>query len=178
MSFIITMYVREGIVMASDSRLTLSTETEREDKKIANLSVGLSDSNYKTFVTPNHIGISTFGAADVQGVPMAGFIESFISEKPGGAGATVDEVAKRLLSHFHALKPTPPVSFHVAGYGQGPGGQREQHVWLVNVAQGQVARLNPAGHPGASWGGEGDIFARLVQPVAQVDETGTVDQRL
>ena len=67
MSFIITMYVREGIVMASDSRLTLSTETAQKGKRVVNLSVGFTDTNYKTLLAPNHIGISTFGAADISG---------------------------------------------------------------------------------------------------------------
>ena len=81
MSFIITLYVREGIVMASDSRLTLNVTQQQEDKQIIQAAVGQSDSNYKTFLATNNIGISTYGAADIKGVPIAGYIESFISEE-------------------------------------------------------------------------------------------------
>ena len=52
MSFIITMYVREGIVMASDSRLTLNTEQHPTEKTVVQVAVGQSDSNYKTFWLP------------------------------------------------------------------------------------------------------------------------------
>jgi hypothetical protein len=37
MSFVITMYVREGIVMASDSRITLNQTTHEADKSIVKL---------------------------------------------------------------------------------------------------------------------------------------------
>jgi hypothetical protein len=48
----------------------------------------------------------------------------------------------------------------------------------VDVAQNKVKRLNPPGKPGASWGGEADILARLVQPVAILGQQGEVGQPL
>lgn len=59
MSFVITLYVREGIVMASDSRLTLNTQNQQGHNQIVNLAVGQSDSNYKTFLSHSNVGIST-----------------------------------------------------------------------------------------------------------------------
>jgi len=73
-SFVITLYVREGIVMASDSRLTLNTQNQQGQNQIVNLAVGQSDSNYKTFLSPSNIGISNYGAADIGGTPIGGYI--------------------------------------------------------------------------------------------------------
>lgn len=72
MSFAIVLSVREGIVMASDSRLTLNVTQQKGDKQVVQVAVGQSDSNYKTFLAPNNIGISINGAADVEGIPIAG----------------------------------------------------------------------------------------------------------
>jgi hypothetical protein len=72
MSFVIVLSVREGIVMASDSRLTLNVTQQKGDKQVVQVAVGQSDSNYKTFLAPNNIGISTYGAADLEGIPIAG----------------------------------------------------------------------------------------------------------
>ena len=99
MSFIITLNVREGIVMASDSRLTLSTQRQVNQQTVHNISVGMSDSNYKTFLTNNKIGISTFGAAEIQGIPIAGYIESFINNECADTD-TVENVAQKILDHL------------------------------------------------------------------------------
>ena len=74
------MYVREGIVMASDSRLTLNAQTRKDDQPLVQMAVAQSDSNYKTFLAPGNIGITTYGAADIQGIPIGGYIESFMNE--------------------------------------------------------------------------------------------------
>lgn len=69
MSLVVTVYVQEGIVMAADSRLTLTSHEEQGDKTVVNLAVGQSDSNYKLFLAPHGVGISTCGDADIKGVP-------------------------------------------------------------------------------------------------------------
>jgi hypothetical protein len=79
MTFIICLYVREGIVMASDSRLTLNATRQEGDNRIIQMAVGQSDSNYKTFLTQNGIGISAYGAAEIEGTPISGYIDSFIN---------------------------------------------------------------------------------------------------
>ncbi|MDZ4746173.1 MAG: hypothetical protein SGJ05_09255 [bacterium] len=172
MSFVITMYVREGIVLASDSRLTLNTTTQQGDNQIVQMAVGQSDSNYKTFLA-NRIGISTFGAADVKGEPLGGHIEAFLQENILGRNVGVDVVPKMLLDYFAEFQPAPATQFHVAGYDG-----TVQRVWDVNVAAGTVHLLNPIGLPGASWGGEGDILQRLILPMASVNSAGAQESML
>ena len=59
MTFIIAFYVREGIVIAGDSRLTLNTTQQNGEKK-ANIAVAESDSIYKIFLTDTKVGIATY----------------------------------------------------------------------------------------------------------------------
>ncbi len=177
MSFIITLHVREGIVMASDSRLTLNVTQQQEDKQIIQAAVGQSDSNYKTFLATNNIGISTYGAADIKGVPIAGYIESFISEELSEDQYEVDEVPKKLLDYFKKFPGPPDIQFHVAGY-KTENNQRAQHVWHVAVSKDLINRKNPPDQQGASWGGVADVLARLVQPVGTLDNAGKLDQAL
>jgi len=173
MSFVITLYVREGIVMASDSRLTLNSETTVGGVRTRSLAVALSDANYKTFLAPNRIGISTYGAADLGGVPIGGYVESFLVDELADSPATPESVARGLLSHFQQFTPPPATHFHVGGYAEQEGSSIQQ-VWHVDVAGGRVEQTNPPGQQGATWGGEADILARLVQPVGQLDASGNV----
>jgi hypothetical protein len=177
MSFVITMYVREGLVMASDSRLTLNTEAVQGEKQVVHTAVAQSDYNYKTFLAPGDIGITTYGAADILGVPVAGHIESFIGEQLAGGETPVDEVPARLLDFFGRFSPPPAIQFHVAGYKK-LGKSVDQQVWHVMVQPHTVKRLNPPGQQGAAWGGEADILARLIQPVAVIDAQGGAPQPL
>ncbi|PYL08482.1 MAG: hypothetical protein DME34_04500 [Verrucomicrobia bacterium] len=118
--------------MAADSRLTLNTEARQPDKTVVNLAVGQSDSNYKLFLAPGNVGISTYGAADIAGVPIAGYVESFIVKEVKDQSATVEQVARKLLQHFSTFTPLPKTQYHVAGY-QKVGDQVEQQVWHVNL---------------------------------------------
>ncbi len=164
MSFIITIYVHEGIVMASDSRLTLNATQKQDGQTTVRLAVGQSDANYKTFLAPNNIGISTYGAADVQGMPIAGSIEAFIREQLGTGAIEVDAVPPLLVDYFRHIAPPPDTGFHVAGY-KTIDSRRVQHVWQVTVKTGEIKQTNSNYNQGATWSGEADILARLLQPV-------------
>ena len=177
MSLVVTVYVQEGIVMAADSRLTLNAQEKLGDTTVSNLAVGLSDSNYKLFLAPHGIGISTCGDAAVAGVPIAGYVESFIASTLQTESESVESVARALLDHFRAFDPVPSCQFHVAGYSRGAG-RIEQEVWEVQIRPGEMSRMNPPGQQGASWSGESDIVSRLILPLARVDADGTVLERL
>jgi len=177
MSLIITLYVREGIVMASDSRLTLNASQQQGPNQTVLLAVGQSDSNYKTFLTPTNVGISTYGAAEIQGVPIGGYVESFIHDVIEPQCLSIDQTADELLRYFRAFTPPPDTHFHLAGYVT-VNGVTEPHVLQVSVVSNQAVRLNPPGQQGASWGGESDVLARLIQPVAQVNQQGQIVAQL
>lgn len=177
MSFIITMHVREGIVMASDSRLTLNTENMENDKKVVQLAVAHSDSSYKTFLTPNQIGISSYGKADIEGIPISGYVESFIYEKASNEETGVEDVAQKLLEYFREFKPPPDTYFHVAGYKK-EDNEISQEVWQVDVSQNNKRQSNISEECGALWGGEADILSRIIKSVGVLDDSGKVVEKL
>lgn len=168
MSFIITVYTNEGIIMASDSRTTYTTTTKQPDGVIKErIGVQTTDSTYKTFLCPNNVGISTCGTASISNVPIAGFIEKFIIDKVS-IDCTVQEVAHGLLDYFSQYTPIPDTHFMVAGYNE----QKQREVYTVYVASGTV-ELQDTLSPGIIWDGESDVFKRLVKTVAIKNNDGT-----
>lgn len=171
MSLIITLYVREGIVMAADSRLTLKyprTTAGQTDT----LSITSSDSAKKLFLAPNNIGIASCGPADIGGVPIAGFIESFIVEKIKGQSLSVEQVASELKVYFGTLGVRTGTLFHVAGYAK-TNETLEQKLFLVNPAADTLTQLNQANQQGANWSGEIDVLQRLLNNVALIQSDGS-----
>jgi hypothetical protein len=188
LTFIITTYVNEGIVMACDSRLTLSrTRTNENEFKGQQTQVLLdivqSDANFKIFLAPNDVGIMTCGDASIEGVPLAGYIEAFIDEEITQVysspleddsvveGLEVDEVADALLRYFQKMKGPPATTFHVAGY-KTEEGKRVQQVWRVSIDTGEKVQINSTGDKGVLWDGEGDIMFRVLQPVYRKTDKG------
>lgn len=176
MSFVITLWVHGGIVMASDSRLTLNTTLDIAGQPTLHYSVSQTDTNYKTFLTPGGVGISTFGDGAVQGVPISGHIESFMNERLAAGSSDVDGVAKKLLEHFRALPGPPKAGFHVAGWLT-ENNARVPIVWSVDVFNGTMTRRNLPGVHGSMWDGEADILSRLTLPVAHLDPNGNIAYR-
>jgi hypothetical protein len=173
MSLVITAYVREGIVMAADSRLTLTFPRNAPGAAPHTISTTSSDSARKLFLTPNGIGISTYGVATVSGAPVAGVVESFIIEQLKDRNLPPRETADALLDYFRSIGVSQATSFHIAGYR--PTGQTlNQEVVLLDLSLGTVINLNPPGQQGANSGGEIDVFQRLLNNVALIDDHGTV----
>lgn len=179
MSLIITLYPREGIVMASDSRLTLNATQRTPNGEQILLAAGMSDSIYKTFLAGGRIGISTYGQAEIDGAPISGYIETFIREQYSDE-RTITEFANELNQHFKSFNPIPNVQFHVAGYEDSEEGLK-QMVYQVTPNHNIVEIKNPDrpnGQPrhGASWGGEADILTRLILPVYTKDDNDNYNQ--
>ena len=160
--------------MASDSRLTLNSDQKRGKNQIINVTTGMSDSNYKTFLSSQNFGISTFGQAQIDGISITGFIESFVSDT--GEEKSVTRFAEKVNKHFRSYNPIPKTGFHVAGY-ELERGKLIQKLFRVLPEQDRCIHLNPAkkgGKPtqGASWDGESDILVRLIQPAYTKDDKG------
>ncbi len=171
MSLVIGVYVREGIVMAADSRLSLQIPLARPEGPPRTISVTGSDSAKKLFLAPNNVGIATYGQADIGGAPVPGFVELFVIEKLKGRDLGPAQVADELSSYFAGLGVRPGTMFHVAGYARGPGGL-EQEYHSVDPAKRIVSKLNPVGQPGANWGGEIDVLQRLLNEVVLTQPDG------
>ena len=173
MSLVVTVYVREGIVMAADSRLTLTFPRNLPGAVPHTVSVPSSDSARKLFVTPNNVGISFYGVASINGAPIAGVVESFIVEELQGKDLPPKETADALLAYLKAKGVSQATVFHVAGY-RSDNHALIQEVVAADVSSGTTTTLNPTHMQGANWGGEIDVFQRLLNRVALLDEKGQV----
>jgi len=169
MSFIITVYVSEGIVLASDSRLTLISTSQIGTNTYINTAVSKTDSVYKTFLTEKNIGISTCGDGSIRGVPIAGFIQSFIADEVNGEDITIAGIATKLVDYFRQLDPNLNTNFVVAGY-ENHEKTRNQVIYQASVKNNTVHHINKNDEHGAHWSGEIDIFYRLLKPMWTYDE--------
>ena len=165
MSLIITIHVEEGIVMASDSRTTFNRQdfSPLPDGKGAIITrdqgVHYSDTTYKTFLAPNNVGISTCGAAAINGKPLTGYVEKFIHESINKDTA-ISEIPSLLLEHFKRFSPVPDIIFQVAGYLKEET-DINQKVYRVFVAANQFEVIDTSSQ-GAAWNGETEILSRII----------------
>lgn len=70
MSFIIAVHVKEGIVLASDSRTTYTQTIQNDNITTVKIGTHTTDTTNKTFLCSNNIGISTCGDASLDGTQL------------------------------------------------------------------------------------------------------------
>ena len=161
MSLIITLYLGEGIVMASDSRTTYnSTVTHPNGAIVCDHGVHFSDSSYKTFLSSNGVGISTCGQASINNKPIAGFIETFINEHQND---DIEAVKDAIIPYFKNLGPMIDTHFIIDGYHFN-GKQHEQKIYQIITGTNTIKPLDTSAQ-GAIWDGEIDILSRILTPV-------------
>ncbi len=169
MSFIITVYTNEGIVMASDSRSTGSSVQRLPNGSTQTLlGTQITDTTYKTFNCNERIGLSTCGDASINQMPIAGYIEKFIHEKVT-AESTVEHVAADVLGYFTTLCPTLSTHFIVAGYNVNCSSPTIYHVMTEKKTVVNV----PTALPGYIWDGEILTVVKLFQPVYMQNQDGS-----
>lgn len=111
MSIIASVYLKEGIIMSADSRIT-GTTTYADGTKDRHT---LSDNSQKLFLIKNNsIGISSCGDATIDGKTVGDFIRIFEQEQVKEED-TVKDVAEK-LNEFTKDKYTGSVEFHICGY--------------------------------------------------------------
>ena len=176
MSLIVATYVPEGIVMASDSRQSITIEGKTPEGKDFKVETVNSDAVMKTFLLENQqVGVSNYGQDLLNGVPMASYIKRFIEEELVAAD-DVTTIPKKLVEYFRKFSPDADAGFYVAGYKKEVKAS-VQYVYRCHVAKNTVERRNvkPDGSLayGASWSGQIDILTSIVNPVVIKDEKGS-----
>ena len=175
MSLVIAVYVPEGIVMASDSRQSVTVEGKAPEGKSFKVETVNSDAITKTFLLEKHqIGISNFGQDLLSGVPIASLVKRFIEEALA-PGDNVETVPRKLVDYFRKSFPNADVGFHVAGYKK-EGKSSVPYIYSCHVSRNDVGRRNikPDGSLsyGAAWSGQTDILTSILIPVVVKDEKG------
>lgn len=169
MSFLIAVYVNEGIVLASDRRTTYSNTVEVEGNVIQRIGIHTTNSTDKTFMCPNGSGISTCGEASLQGAPITGYIQEVIRTQIS-EDCDVEEIPNLLIQYFQQLPTVPDTNFIVAGY-KSVDEKKVQKVYKVNVKTSTVTEVDTT-NQGATWDGESLTLTRLLLNVALVDQNG------
>ena len=167
MSFVITVYVPEAIVIAADSRqsIILTRHTSEGTKPEAVETVN-SDFVYKIFLLPKQsVGISTFGEFILGKVTIESHIKRFEEEKLKNVD-DVSNVAKKLLEFIWSQFPHANTTFHIAGFHK-ESGISIPYIYMCQVSRREIRRLNTKSETdevvyGASWGGQGDVIAGLL----------------
>jgi len=162
MSLIITLHGQDGVVMASDSRITFTNTVMRNQQEILQVGISQTDTTYKTFLSPSNFGISAFGDATIEGAPISGYIEAFLNQLP--TSTSLENVPTQLIEYFQTTPVIPDTGFHVAGYVEGSAGP-EQRIWRCYSATQKVVEVVPATQrTGVIWDGEQDVLVRLINP--------------
>ena len=175
MSLIITAYVPEGIVMASDSRQSVTVKGKTPEGKDFKVETVNSDAVNKIFLLEKQqVGISNYGQDLLDGVPVGSHIKRFIEEELAAAD-DVTTIPKKLVEYFRKSFPDANAGFYIAGYKK----ERKvsvPHVYLCHVAKNTVERKNIKADGslayGASWSGQVDVLMSIVTPVVTKDEKG------
>lgn len=161
MSFIIALHIGDGLVFASDSRITYNhTKTEKDGKKTVEQGVHFSNSSPKTFLTASNVGISYCGDSTIHNKPITGYIERFIE---GVKDKDVDVVKEQIVPYFKALDDTLDTSFIIGGY-RSEEGENKQKLYRLNTKTEKLETIDTS-NQGAVWNGEVDIMSRILTPV-------------
>lgn len=170
MSFLIAVYVNEGIVLASDRRTTYNRTETINGVVMQKIGLHTTNSTEKTFLCPNGAGISTCGDATLLGKPITGYIKEVIR---GIAPETpVSDVTQMLVDYFRGQSLVPDTHFFVAGYDK-DNDQVYQRLYKVNLKDASPIIPVDTSTQGASWDGEIMSLTRLVQNVAVKKPDGT-----
>jgi len=175
MSLIVTVVVPEGIVMASDSRQSLTIEGRTPEGRTFKVETVNSDSVTKTFLLEGQqVGISNFGQDLLGGVPMSSYVKKFIEEEIVLAD-DVTTIPSKLIEYIRRSFPQADAGFHVAGYARSAK-VSVPHFYNCHVAKNNVERRNvkPDGSVayGATWSGQIDVITSIVNPIITKDEKG------
>jgi len=169
MSLIVSVRTSEGLVMASDSRMT--TTVKKVDGSGHHDFVGahFSDTTYKTFALNKRIGVSTCGDAFLKGRAIAGWMQTFETQYVND-DCSLLECSQRLASYFGGIKPEGELIFHIGGYELVNDVRQLQTYRLVIDSSGK-ANLEAADVGcGARWDGQKETLTRLLKSSYIVDE--------
>ena len=145
MSLLVSVFLKDGIVLASDSRTTYKTST----------SIKYTDQTYKSVLMDGKIGIAHCLNASINGKTINYHLQNFMKIYKG---RNLKSIPKLLKDYFLNLKPDCTIEFIVCGYiNEVAYGYRVE-------TQGGIEKFttNPQ-H--VYWAGERDVPSRLFSSV-------------
>jgi hypothetical protein len=171
MTIVVGVAAPDGMILAGDSRTTLSWDNGRH--RIA------SDSAQKVFALEGGVGVATFGDSFIGYRTIAGLMNDFVAQLPDGVPRTCEDISNALAGFFHDrfmadstaellqwAHENPDgdrIGFLVAGYdADGIGRIRQVGIPTANVTDfAPEGEINTATR-GVLWRGQTDVIGRLV----------------
>lgn len=173
MSLIVAIYTHEGIVLASDSRMTYTTtESKTDGSQVVREGTHFTDTVYKTFLSDQGVGISSCGDADINGVPISLYIEQFLREHKD---AGVETIKDEIIGYFKSLSQNIATEFFVAGYLTETGGKLTQRLYRITTANEHIELVDTS-KQGMIWGGQKNVMSRLLTTLYIKNDDGTYIQ--
>ena len=154
MSFILTVYMRDRILMAANETLVVKRLIDR-----ILLACRLRSSRRNTFLLFDQFGVSVCGQTTIDGEPVSRYVQSLLRRQEWVREPQVGDIAGMIFAHFSEMEPIPDLVFHVAGYNDAAR-HAEQQVWFIDLAQGLIKRLNTEGAPGIAWDSSFAVLTR------------------
>jgi hypothetical protein len=186
MTLAIVTHVPEGIIMASDSRQSISIDQKTpEGVDLPKVETVNSDNVYKTsLLSRKHphasiplfeVGVTSFGQDLLGNVPMASHIKKFFEAELTDSD-DVTTIPKKLVDYFRKSFPDADTGFHIAGYKK-DGKISTPYVFYCHVAKNifdQRRNIAPDGSLiyGATWSGQIDVLNSIIQPSLQPGPEG------
>lgn len=172
MSFVITVYVPTGIILASDSRQSIKIEGQRPNgSPLPPIETIASDFVYKTFyLEAQKVGVNSYGDALLGKVPIESHIKRFSEERLEN-NDDISTVPRKLLDFFRGIFPKANTQFHVAGY-KVKAKRSIPYVYYCHVSENKIERRNVKPNTedivyGATWGGQADVISSLIIPTSK-----------
>lgn len=162
MSLIMTIYLNDGLVMASDSRTTLTTTQTSGNNTISN-TFPFSDSSFKSFIAPNNCGIVTCGDSSYLNKPISGYIEKFLLSNVAKT-TTIFDLANQITDYFTNLDSSKTTVFHVCGYELNASNEYESKLYICITGTNKTITSVSTSSQGAIWNGEIDTLTKLIKP--------------
>jgi hypothetical protein len=151
-TILLALKVSAGVVLAADSRLSISE---------GNKPVFVSDSNTKLFGQPGKpLGIMTCGSAFLQGRAVWSWLDEFIEEKSGGFESP--DLAAQGLAKWIPSPDSSSITFVLAGFDpKANHGPDARMLKVTKFADGSCHHFDLSGSA-IFWDGEFDAITRLL----------------
>lgn len=185
MSLVVTTYVPEGIVMASDSRQSITIEGKTPDgKPLPRVDTVNSDNVYKTYLLSKkdrdgkpifEVGVGSFGQDLLGGISTASHIKKFVQKELTDED-DVTTIPEKLVGFFKKSFPDADTGFHVMGYKR-EGKVSVPCVYYCHVGKNifdQRKNIKSDGKLtyGATWSGQIDVLSGILGPTLMPGHKG------
>jgi 20S proteasome alpha/beta subunit len=134
MTLILAAFVTDGIVLAGDSRGTLTSDATSFVEQVDNI--------HKIFLTSDNIGVAYTGNFSKEKT-ITQLFEDFTSVNKSKNFNSPDELAKAILKHYVNLVEKPDIRMIIAGYDKTSNPVTQQYC-QIEVSSGRGFTNTPS----------------------------------